>query len=73
MLNDTSKTLPTHNTKILISQDVYEDFDTLSVAVKDLFLSSTKLSNNDIVSKMKKIVPEFSSMNSVFEKLDIKN
>lgn len=73
LLNDTSKTLPTHNTKILISQDVYEDFDTLSVAVKDLFLSSTKLSNNDIVSKMKKIVPEFSSMNSVFEKLDIKN
>lgn len=72
LLNDTSKTLPTHNDKILIAQDVFEEFEELRILVEDLYSSSSKLSNDAIVTKMKKIVPEFNSMNSVFEKLDIK-
>jgi len=72
LLNDTSKTLPTHNDKILIAQDVFEEFEELKILVEDLYSSSSKLSNDAIVTKMKKIVPEFNSMNSVFEKLDIK-
>ena len=72
LLNDTSKTLPTHNEKILIAQEIFEEFDELKILIDDLYSCSIKLSNDAIVTQMKKIVPEFNSMNSVFEKLDIK-
>lgn len=71
LLNDTSKTLPTHNIKILIAQDEITDFESISMDVIDLILAAQKKSNLQIVSQMKKIVPEFISMNSEFESLDI--
>jgi FlaA1/EpsC-like NDP-sugar epimerase len=73
LLNDTSKTLATHHSKIMIAEEVYEEFEDLCASIADLQLDLGVLSNDTIVSKMKKIVPEFNSMNSVFEKLDIKN
>jgi hypothetical protein len=36
----------------------------------DLLESIEKISNEEIVASMKKIVPEFKSMNSVFQTLD---
>lgn len=71
LLNDTSKTLPTHNIKILIAQDEIVDFESISVDVVDLIIAAQKKSNLEIVAQMKKIVPEFISMNSEFESLDI--
>lgn len=70
LLNDTSKTLPTHNEKIMIGQDKCDDFETVNVIVSDLIKIAMKSSNDEIVGMMKKIVPEFKSMNSVFETLD---
>ena len=70
LLNDTSKTLPTHNDKILIAQEIFEDFEQISKTIDDLFHTSESLSNDEIVYKMKRIVPEFKSLNSVFETLD---
>jgi FlaA1/EpsC-like NDP-sugar epimerase len=70
LLNDNSKTLSTHNNKIMIAIDNRDDFDNISQAIDDLYLNAGKISNQDIVYKMKKIVPEFKSMNSVFETLD---
>lgn len=70
LLNDTSKTLPTHNEKIMIGQDKYDDFEMVNSLVCDLIQTAKKSSNEEIVGMMKKIVPEFKSMNSVFETLD---
>jgi FlaA1/EpsC-like NDP-sugar epimerase len=70
LLNDTSRTLPTHNDKIMIAMDLSEDFLEISKAVMDLAETAALVSNDEIVSKMKKIVPDFKSLNSVFEVLD---
>lgn len=72
LLNDTSKTLATHNTKIMIAVDKHDEFEKVSHAIDDLFYNSAKISNQEIVLKMKQIVPEFKSMNSVFERLDFR-
>ena len=71
LLNETSKTLPTHNLKIMIAQDYCDNFLVVNNAILDLIATAQKNSNQDIVIKMKKIVPEFKSMNSIFETLDI--
>jgi len=67
LLNDTSKTLPTHNEKIMIAQEFHDNYTEVNVAIADLH---NCVSNDDVVSKMKEIVPEFISMNSIFETLD---
>ena len=70
LLSDTSKTLSTHNTKIMIAQDSFEDFETINSNVLELIVIAQNNSSHDVVIQMKKIVPEFKSMNSVFETLD---
>jgi FlaA1/EpsC-like NDP-sugar epimerase len=71
LLNDTSTTLPTHHEKIMIAQDMYSDCSSFTLAIDELILSAHRYSSNDIVAIMKKIVPEFKSMNSNFEGLDV--
>jgi FlaA1/EpsC-like NDP-sugar epimerase len=70
LLNDNSKTLPTHHEKIMIAQEKIDIFDEVNDAVTDINAASHKYDNNLIVSKMKLLVPEFVSMNSTFEVLD---
>lgn len=70
LLNDASKTLPTHNEKIMIGQDSFDDFEDVSLLISTLIQTAKKSSSEEIVGLMKKIVPEFKSMNSVFETLD---
>jgi FlaA1/EpsC-like NDP-sugar epimerase len=71
LLNDTSKTLPTHNEKILIAQEMQENHDKIHISTLELLNKMEQISNEEIVALMKKIVPEFKSMNSVFETLDV--
>jgi len=70
LLNDTSKTLPTHHKKIMIEQELETDFNPLHDDINDLLLTIKSIDNDLIVSKMKQIVPEFISMNSTFSVLD---
>ena len=70
LLNDTSKTLPTHHNKIMIAQEIQDEYENLHNEVDELIGIADFYENDDIVSKMKKIVPEFKSMNSTFEVLD---
>lgn len=70
LLNDTSKTVPTHNEKILIAQEVHDDYELVNYRILDLLSKVQTISDEEIVAAMKKIVPEFKSMNSVFENLD---
>ena len=70
LLNDTSKTLPTYHDKIMISEEIHDEFESLNTDVEELIAIANLFENDHIVSKMKKIVPEFISMNSTFEILD---
>lgn len=70
LLNDNSKTLPTHHEKIMIAQEIAEDHQQLFINVTDLIEIAKSFSSEKIVTQMKKIVPEFISMNSVFQDLD---
>jgi len=72
LLNNSAKNLPTHHDKIMIAEEVCQTFHQLADEVEDLIILSHLKSNGHIVAKMKKIVPEFKSMNSVFQELDTK-
>ncbi|MFD2907233.1 polysaccharide biosynthesis protein [Flavobacterium ardleyense] len=68
LLTDSSKTLPTHHEKIMIAQEKEEDYDQVLNAINDL----AQLQEGDLklVQRMKEIVPEYISLNSIFEHLD---
>lgn len=70
LLNDNSKTLPTHNNKIMIAKESCTDCDLLFTQVEELIAIATKNNKIELVEKMKELVPEFVSMNSHFEQLD---
>ncbi|TRX13419.1 polysaccharide biosynthesis protein [Flavobacterium gawalongense] len=70
LLNDTSKTLPTHHEKIMISEEILDEFETLNTDIEELIRGANHFENDHIVMRMKQIVPEFKSMNSTFELLD---
>jgi hypothetical protein len=62
--------MPTHHSQILVARVQETDFDRISADINTLISLFDKQDNNAIVSKMKQIVPEYISNNSVFEKLD---
>ena len=70
LLNDSSKTIATHHDKIMIAQEIQGDYSEIQISTTELLNNIERSSNEEIVLAMKKIVPEFKSMNSVFETLD---
>ncbi|MBC5864233.1 polysaccharide biosynthesis protein [Flavobacterium sp. F339] len=70
LLNDTSKSIPTHHAKIMIAQEIQEEYENLHQEIYELISISKNFAGDAIVGQMKKIVPEFKSMNSSFETLD---
>jgi FlaA1/EpsC-like NDP-sugar epimerase len=70
LLNDTSKSIPTHHAKIMIAQELQEEFENLHTDVDELISIANLYANESMVAQMKKIVPEFKSMNSAYELLD---
>ncbi|MFM2206036.1 MAG: hypothetical protein RL213_11 [Bacteroidota bacterium] len=70
LLADAEKTVPTHHDKILIAKVREYDFAVIRKDIDELIGLFGTQKNDLIVSKMKSIVPEFVSANSVYEKLD---
>lgn len=70
VLADAEKTIPTHHPKILIARVREYAFDDVKQKIDQLILSFDTQDNFEIVRQMKAIVPEFSSNNSIYEKLD---
>jgi FlaA1/EpsC-like NDP-sugar epimerase len=74
LLNDAENTLPTHHEKILIAKVRTTEESGLLSHYDTLFqLASNPATQMEMVAKMKELVPEFVSNNSVFEQLDNKN
>ena len=71
LFNESSKTLPTHNEKILIVEDICMEYSCLSEEIDDLIALAKNSNKNSVVSKMKTIIPEFVSMNSEFNELNV--
>lgn len=72
LLNDNSKSLPTHHEKILVAQELIDSFALISKDIDDIIQAANNYDETQVVSKMKKIVPEFISLNSTFQSLDFK-
>ena len=72
LLNDECKTLPTHHKKIMIGQDVVRDYEEVSGKIEMIIKSASKLKSDKVVAKLKDLIPEFKSNNSLFEDLDKK-
>ncbi len=72
LLNDTENTLPTHHPKIKrarVAKINYEKVNRFIDELSEIILDKDEFK---LVNKMKEIVPEFVSNNSVYEKLDAK-
>ena len=71
LLNDLENTMPTHHEKIMVAQVREYEFQLISARISDLIKLSCQYKDRQVVIKMKEIVPEFKSNNSVYEELDI--
>jgi FlaA1/EpsC-like NDP-sugar epimerase len=71
LLNKKEITQPTYHPKIMISSVQMYDYDTVNQQIEELIKYSTMCKNYLTVSQMKKIVPEFKSKNSQYERLDV--
>jgi len=71
LLAKDENTLPTHNPQILKAKTSIENLDNIPL-IDELISLFEKQENINIVAKMKQIVPEYISNNSLFESLDKK-
>ncbi|SHF91738.1 NDP-sugar epimerase, includes UDP-GlcNAc-inverting 4,6-dehydratase FlaA1 and capsular polysaccharide biosynthesis protein EpsC [Salegentibacter echinorum] len=72
LLNEESRTLPTHHKKIMIGQEVVKDHEFVSERIEKIIKSANSLNADKMVRKLKILIPEFKSNNSSFESLDKK-
>jgi FlaA1/EpsC-like NDP-sugar epimerase len=70
LLNQKETTIPTTHKKILVAKVREYDFDSVSRQIEQLIDLAQRGKAFPTVQEMKKIVPEFKSKNSIYEKLD---
>ncbi len=71
LLNDLENTMPTHHEKITIAKIRKQSFIKIDKLVNELIGHSASFNDTLVVRKMKEIVPEYKSNNSVFEEFDV--
>lgn len=71
LLNDLENTVPTHHQKIMIAKVRSYCFNQVSKEIDKLLELANLYQDVAVVKKMKHIVPEYKSNNSVYEELDI--
>lgn len=70
LLSTDENTLPTHHPKILIAKVNVPSYSYMEIQM-NLLQEVLEVGNNDeLVSKIKEVIPEYKSNNSIFEKLD---
>lgn len=72
LLNDEENTMPTHHHKIMVAKVREYSFATVVKQVDELIQTTATGNTTRMVLKMKEIVPEFKSNNSIYESLDYK-
>ena len=72
LLNDQENTLPTHHDKIMIGKVREYDFDDIESQIYSLIEYAKNSDDMQVVKRMKGLVREYKSNNSIFEELDRK-
>ena len=72
VLNELEGTKPSFHEKIRIAEVREYDYNEVSKAINDLITTSKLYDDMATVKKMKEIVPEYKSNNSIYEVLDKK-
>lgn len=70
LLNDNENTIPTHHPKIMKAKVREYEFSEVTKDVLELIKLFDAQNNDQVIFKMKEIVPEFISNNSIYERLD---
>ena len=70
LLASAENTLPTHHKQIMIGKVKEYEFEEVAAGIAQLVALFEQQNNQAIVSKMKELVPEFKSNNSVYAALD---
>lgn len=70
LLSDDTRTMPTHNEKIMISRDNTVEFEEIDQKFKIIIKAAVEENNFEVVKLLKCMVPEFKSKNSNYEILD---
>ena len=70
VLSEMENTKPTFHEKIRIAQVREYDYEEVNKAIEDLVETAKLYNNMDTVRKMKEMVPEYKSNNSVYEQID---
>ena len=70
LLSDGTKNLPTPHEKIMVSMDPHMEFEDIECLANKITKAALRRDKIEVVKLLKKMVPEFISNNSVFEKLD---
>lgn len=70
LLATKENSIPTHNPQIMAGRVREHDFTEIALKVDELLALVPQQNNRIVVQKMKEIVPEFKSENSVYEELD---
>lgn len=71
LLNEAEKTIPTHHEKIKIAKIIAHSYHKVIHDIQDLINLCDREDYSMLVRRMKVMVPEFVSKNSVYEKLDL--
>ncbi|MBN1968725.1 MAG: polysaccharide biosynthesis protein, partial [Candidatus Delongbacteria bacterium] len=70
LLGDGENTKPTHNKKIMIANVIESNKEAITEKIKDIFATNLPENAPLTVSKIKNLIPEFISNNSIYETLD---
>jgi len=70
LLNDNENTMPTHHQKIMIGKVREYKFNDVADQIYSLIESAKENDDRQVVIKMKELVQEYKSKNSIFEELD---
>ena len=70
LLNDNENTMPTHHQKIMIGKVREYKFNEVADQIYSLIESAKENDDRQVVIKMKELVQEYKSKNSIFEELD---
>ena len=71
LLNDESVTLPTYHEKIMIVKVDNDEYLYINNSIEKIIALAKDHRSNEIVKKIKELVPEYKSLNSHYEALDV--
>lgn len=70
LISDLSKVLPTHHEKIMVNREVTRAFNEVDEKVQNIIEAALRYDAKEVVTRLKKLIPEYKSLNSEFECLD---